>query len=207
MFKPWIGDNYWESSFRILVLGESHYGEAHLEHGYELEEKTILCIQEQIDNVWRHAFYTKIVSTFLGHRPSLSEKKIFWHQVAYHNLITEPLKEARTPPSQEQWATSIATLPSVLEDLRPDYCVCLGFRMWPHLERAFDFEPVKISADPGECGVVFSPTYKCALHGIKHPSGGFSSNFWHRRISDTLDELMDNKAAHTNPLPRPESKF
>lgn len=190
MFKPWIGLNYFQSTKpRVLILGESHYGDAHIRGEYPLEEKTILCIQQQIDNTWRGRFYTKIVSMFIGHKPAISEKHGFWQSVSYHNLITEPLLASRKAPSQEQWRYSIQTLPTILKELAPDYCVILGYRMWGQLRDKFDFAPVKFNSDIGPCGAVASDSFKCLFHGIKHPSGrGYRSSIWHDRIQNLLHE-------------------
>jgi hypothetical protein len=190
MFKPWIGKNYNESPApKILILGESQYGNSHVTWDYPLEEKNILTIQQQIDDSWRSRFHTKIVSGFLGHRPSVSEKGKFWNSVAYHNLITEPLEAARIAPTKKQWEDSLEALPQVIEELSPNYCVVLGYRMWGQFSNKFDFSKIKTVLDIGKCGAVYSESMQCVFHGIKHPSGrGYKTKDIHAYINNLKKE-------------------
>jgi len=190
MFKPWIGKTYESTkSPRTLILGESHYGNSHIDYNYPIEDKTIRCIQEQIDNSWVGRYFTKVVSTNLGHRPTLEEKGSFWNSVSYHNLITEPLEAARRAPTQEQWATSLQTLPTVIKELKPDYCICIGYRMWNQIKDQFDLELLATRSDIGPCGAVFSKEMNCVFHGIKHPSGrGYRNSEWHTHITNLKNE-------------------
>lgn len=190
MFKPWIGKNYEDSATpKILILGESQYGDAHIKWNYPLEEKNILTIQQQINDAWRSRFHTKIVSAFLGHRPSIPEKGEFWHSVAYHNLITDPLKAARKAPTQKQWDESISILPNTIKELSPDYCVVFSHRMWGQLSGKFDFVRMKVTSDIGKCGAVFSESMQCVFHGVKHPSGqGYKTQQINSYITNLIKE-------------------
>jgi hypothetical protein len=183
MFEPWIGTNYGQQTPRTLILGESHYGDAHVKWSYELEKKTKLCIQQQIDNTWRSRFFTKVASTMIGHLPTLGEKKTFWNSVAYHNLITEPLTASRVGPTDLQWTSSVATLPTVMDDLAPEYCICLGYRMWGVLKHRIEHTPIDVPTDIGPCGAFWSEQLHCTFHGMMHPSGrGFRRTDWHTYI-------------------------
>jgi len=194
MFKPWIGSAYHQQiAPKIFILGESHYGSSP-------EDKTILCIQQQIDDSWRSKFYTKIVATFIGHKPSLEEKRVFWSSVVFHNLITEPLSKARVSPTNEQWHDSAATLFALVEELKPDYCVCLGYRMWHVLRSLPGFTPVDLGIDVGPCGAYSHAQLSCIFHGIKHPSGrGFRSADWHVFITNLRTKKWANQAPEPTP--------
>jgi hypothetical protein len=171
MFTPWEGDHYGASDNfpATLILGESHYGE-----DYPFPDKTIRCIRTQIEGrAWR--FFTRVAASFLGHLPSREEKASFWHSVAYHNLITTPLRGPRMPPSAEQWAASLPTLESVLSDLRPGLVVVLGKRMWWQVGGMDCLADVAAQCPPGMLppkrlkgdGTIFA--------AITHPSGrGFT---------------------------------
>ena len=185
MFKPWIGPNFDKQTPRILILGESHYGDAHIKWNYPVEEKTVRSIQEQMVNAWPSKFHTKVVAMLIGHLPTVEEKKQFWNSVAYHNLIAEPLLAARIPPTNAQWIHSVATLPQVFEELKPEYCICLGYRMWGVLKHRVEHTSIQVSSDIGPCGAFWSDELKCVFHGIKHPSGrGYKRAEWHRHITN-----------------------
>lgn len=189
MFEPWVGDNYYSTTEgpRTLILGESHYGDHHIQYGYDLRKKTKLCIQQQIDGTWRSRFYTKIVSTIVGYRPTADEKKVFWHRVAYHNLITSPLTGSRRARSYTQWQESLPTLSGVLESLKPDYVVVLGYRMWRQVASLPSIRDVTEITDTGPCGVRAFGT--CYFHGIMHPSGPYSPLRWHAFIRSAKQQL------------------
>ena len=196
MFEPWIGKEYdSQKDFpKTLILGESHYGNHH-EGRYELSKKTIYCIDDQIQWNNSYPFFTRLVSSLTGKKPNFEEKGEFWHKVAYHNLITEPLKGARRYPTVEQWEKSIETIPSVIEELKPKYCIVLGYRMWWRLHNRFDLEPCTSQYDAGPCGVVYSPSMNCYFHGMKHPSGrGFINAEWCSWIDNFIKEKWPNKS-------------
>ena len=185
MFKPWLGENYEKQTPKTLILGESHYGDAHVKWNYPVEEKTIRSIQEQMVNAWPSRFHTKVVAMMIGHLPSLAEKKQFWNSVAYHNLITEPLTASRVGPTDAQWITSVATLEGVFGELKPNYCICLGYRMWAVLKHQIEHTPIKVASDIGPCGAFWSEQLHCIFHGIMHPTGrGFRRADWHTFITN-----------------------
>lgn len=185
MFIPWKQPDYERQSPKTLILGESHHGDAHIRYNYPLEKKTILNIEQQVSNAWVSRFYTKVAATLLGHLPSLEEKGRFWNSVAYHNLITEPLSGPRVGPTDEQWIRSFATLPTVFADLKPDYCICLGYRMWGVLRHRIAHTKIETTSSIGPCGAFWSDAFCCVFHGIMHPSGrGYRRLDWHRYINN-----------------------
>ena len=189
MFIPWVGKEYEQQTLRTLILGESHYGNHHVTYGYPLEEKTVRSIQEQIISAWPSRFHTKVVATMIGHLPSREEKLRFWNSVAYHNLIAEPLTGSRVAPTERQWSESVATLDAVMGQLKPAYCVCLGYRMWAELWRRVEHTPVQAASDVGPKGAFWSERFQCVFHGLKHPSGrGFRRADWHRYVTNLRRE-------------------
>jgi hypothetical protein len=197
MFEPWIGDNYYSTTEipRTLILGESHYGNPHIQGGYDIRKTTILCIEDRIIRNMPYRFFTNIVTSFIGHRPNFAETKEFWHRVAYHNLITTPLAASRRAPTYTQWQESLPTLPAIVESLKPDYVVVLGYRMWRQLASLPSIRNVPEVKDVGPCGVrIFGTSY---FHGIMHPSGGYSPLQWHAVIQSAKKQLWPN--AHNEP--------
>jgi hypothetical protein len=194
MFKPWIGENYEQQQTpRTLILGESHYVDSYVTGTQPLENKTIANIKDQTINAWPSRFHTKVVATMIGHLPSLAEKKLFWNSVAYHNLITEPLSASRVRPTDEQWNKSVPTLDTVFEKLKPDYCICLGRRMWGVLKHQLKQTPINITSEIGPCGAFRSERFNCIFHGMIHPSGrGFRWAEWHNYITNLRQAQWGN---------------
>ncbi len=192
MFDPWIGATYQAAPFpRSLILGESHYGEHHIQWGYDLRMKTIRSVKDQIQPNKPYPYYTKLLTAILGHKPALAEKRTFFHSVAVHNLITTPLIGIRCPPSPEQWAASLLTLPDVLASLRPDYVLVLGYRMWQRVSSMSCMKQPSGFTNVGPCGV--RTNAHVLFHGIMHPSGPFSPSRWHGFIQQTKSELATNR--------------
>ena len=195
MFNPWIGKDYLaQSAPKIMILGESHYGEFHIKTDSPPEDRTVVCIQKQIDESWKARFYTKIASMLIGHRPTIEEKRSFWHSVVYHNLITEPLEKHRVPPTTAQWDKSIPTLAPLIKELKPDYCICLGYRMWERLKTYPGFTLIPFDSDIGSCGAYWSEELNCIFHGVMHPSGRGSRSFdWNRYINNIRETKWGDK--------------
>ena len=196
MFEPWIGKNYsTQSTFpKTLILGESHYGRHH-EGSYALEKKTILCIEDQIVHNCTYRFFTRLVSSLTGRRPSFADKGVFWNKVTYHNLITEPLEASRQQPSAVQWQKSIETLPGIISSIKPEYCIVVGYRMWQRIHNEFDFTMVSADNEVGPKGIVFSPSMKCYFHGIKHPSGrGFINAEWTTWVNNFVTQQWPGRS-------------
>jgi len=201
MFEPWVGEEYASQKVfpRTLILGESHYGNHHVTYNYDLKRKTILCIEDQIIHNCPYRFFTRLVSALTGKRPTLDEKRTFWHRVAYHNLIDEPLEASRRAPTAEQWERSIATLPQILADLKPEFCLVLGYRMWHKLHWRFDFQKMAVAGEIGPCGAVESPSMKCVFQGMKHPSGrGFVNAQWSGWVENLIRENWANRSFRTD---------
>jgi len=91
---PWIGADYFESSSRLLVVGESHY----LKEGTDEEHSDRLiaemnnngytreCIHEsQICEDWSVNTYDNLNRALVG--TNSFEKKLVWSGLSYYNFI------------------------------------------------------------------------------------------------------------------------
>ena len=84
---------------------------------------------------------------------------------------------------------TVRTLDAVMALLKPDYCVCLGYRMWGELWWRIERTPIQVASDIGPKGAFWSERFRCVFHGTKHPSGrGFRWAEWHRYITNLRRE-------------------
>lgn len=181
-FRPWIGSDYDKKLIddeKILILGESHYGD----RGAEYESFTIDVINEWAI-IKRHAFFTKIAKSVLRmpREQYLSDdlRLRFWNSVSFYNFVQEYVGEGpRCRPSCEQWESSKDAFIEVVERLQPDVCVVFGYKLWANLP-----SPVSEIRSDGFCTYIYdSCDGKRMLAGcVAHPSGGLRYSETHPRI-------------------------
>lgn len=189
-FLPWVGSNYanGRNGKKILVLGESHYQwDENKINDWRTITQTL--VQEQIDGSYTRAFWTKIAICFLGHSPTLEEKKEFWSSVAFYNYVQESAGDGpRVAPQADSWAASEDAFTEVLESLAPNFVLILGDRLTGNLsqflkERAEDIDGAeriatfKIRTGEGSFGLAYP---------VKHPSTGFNGRNWHPYILEGI---------------------
>lgn len=131
IFQPWVGPHYHQSplfGMRILVLGESHYGDED-----EPSDFTARMVQEYaIDS--RLAFFTKITKLLLGLDASndLSDeaRKQCWENIAFYNFVQVMVGyTSRKRPTAEMWQAAKAPFQQVVAQLQPDLILVLGKKL------------------------------------------------------------------------------
>lgn len=137
-FEPWVGDLYWKSSPKVLVLGESHYGNQ--ERNYP---RFTIDVVRQMAIEGRGAFFTKITKVLLG-KPkqpvSPAEKRALWDRIAFYNYIQELIAEAprSSRPTQAMWQQARSPFVQVMNRLQPDILVVMGTELG---RQVAEFEP------------------------------------------------------------------
>ena len=135
MFEPWVGAEYWNGGFkgvRLLILGESHYGDAGTEHPQFTKD-----VVRQWGQQNRLAFFTKIAKLALGRAAGVwitnEERSAFWEQVAFYNFVQKFVPEARHRPSPEMWDHACEPFQKVIETLKPHVILVLGQELAAHI--------------------------------------------------------------------------
>lgn len=189
-FSPWIGDNYSQGLLgkRVLVLGESHYD---WEKDKPIDERpnvTERILNDQLAGYYTIRFYTHIAVTFLNKRPTLGDKREFWHAVSFYNYVQQSVgMGARIRPSTEMFQASESAFFEVLELHKPEVIVALGYELWRHL-------PKQVTEDgmiENEAGRILTRHYsyaggRCLACSIKHPSSGFNGRSWHPLVMSVM---------------------
>jgi uracil-DNA glycosylase len=121
-FKPFVGSNFINNDFKILLLGESHYGID------EKDQKTINVAERFLDGC-NYKFLSGALKTIYGDQ----YKRDDIQNVAFYNYIQHMLPNGRTNPTDEEWNNSIKPFFNVLEVLEPNVILCLGKRLYSHL--------------------------------------------------------------------------
>ena len=184
-FKPWIGERYEKRELfglRILLLGESHYGEP----GEENEDFTIDVVRHWGQQA-RHSFFT-ITAKFLlrkgaGEWLSDDDRSDFWEKVAFYNYIQELVgSDSRIRPTSKMWQNARSSFLSLCDELKPELIVVLGKELCWNLREI-----------PGEY------PYCC----VRHPSSGFS---YEKEMPILLEAIAKAQKAFNNQIkPTPKS--
>jgi hypothetical protein len=174
VFQPWVGNLYRASNrfgVRVLVLGESHYGDESETRPTVTTEVVRWLAQDE-----RHAFFTKVSKVLLGLDGDTwlndEARGEVWEHVAFYNYIqgfvsTDP----RVRPTTEMWENSREPFLQVVRELNPQLILVLGIELGRN-----------ISAVNGDIEV-------CV---IQHPSTGFSYEKWNGKFYEALERATDN---------------
>lgn len=136
VFEPWEGSKYRSGGLegvRVLILGESHYGDV----GTESAACTIETVKD-LGQERRNRFFTVTQKLVSGINPEEwvpdKTRVEFWESVAFYNYVQSfPGDKSRMRPTQEMWANAATPLLKTLQELRPQVMVVLGLELQSHL--------------------------------------------------------------------------
>ena len=169
VFDPWVGNKYWSeglSGIRVLILGESHYGEVGSERLTFTTEVVTEWAQEK-----RSRFFTvtqKLVAGLSSDEWVSDEQRAdFWEHVAFYNFVQAfPGTEPRYRPTQEMWLEAAPAFAATVAELSPQVIVALGVELQNNI-----------------------PVVPAGIHmcGAQHPSSwGFQYEQWQPAIQAAL---------------------
>lgn len=133
-FHPWVGAHYGrESRFdvRLLLLGESHY--------YDNPEFSDCGFTQEVVRDWgqklRARFFTIIAKVLLGSEDWIDDdaRSEIWEHTAFYNFVQSVVRGPRTPPNFRQWCEAQTPFETVLQSLKPDVVLILGWRLSEHV--------------------------------------------------------------------------
>jgi|SRR5579885_2739419 len=183
-FFPWVGKNYGTASRRLLILGESHYGDDD-----ESQDFTRRLTKEIVRGHTTGRFWTQIAQTLTGKSRWDIDRKEFWNSVSFYNYVQEIVGgAARIAPTAEMFHRSESAFFEVLDQLKPTHLIATGRRLWYQMPRLVD-ENLKfyVAGQPYQYGEYSREWGRVLAMGIKHPSTAFNSCHWHPVVSAFLD--------------------
>lgn len=187
-FAPWVGRDYRGRGFggrRLLILGESHYcaDERDVRSSMTSEIIADLFDPNSPHEGYKNT-YTKCANAVAGHSLDMSGKESFWHSVAFYNYVQTAISGARMSPSAEEFRASEALFWQMLEELRPEYVLVWGYRLYDALPRGgYACAPIIYGGAEYATWVYELRDGKAVRFlRMKHPSTGFSVDEWHEVI-------------------------
>jgi len=212
-FLPWIGEKYDEglsldeskglipcvggNGKKILILGESHYcgdmSEATLNLTRNVVQRYLGYLNGEEFESWMNTF-RKFIRALVGREIDKEEEFQLWKRLSFYNYVQSALTGVRFSPYEEQFEESVKPFFEVLKQLLPDCIIAWGYRLYDALPGGKEYE--------GESGPQFSDgdgkeydtwIYHVDGHEIRvlqmrHPSTGFSWDYWHKIIRDFLSQ-------------------
>jgi hypothetical protein len=177
-FKPWISENYEKnkSGQRILILGESHYGDSK-----EIESNfTIDVIKDVIDGTKcrGYIYYTKLGKLF-----NEKNREEIFENCAFSNLVQSLLTAPRVHPTKEQLDEIHNVFWAILKHTKPNKVIVTSLRAWQYWLPDYDQRGIKLAQleENGKSSQVWKYKFEdvdCLAIGIPHPS---SRNFYSYR--------------------------
>lgn len=183
-FKPWIGADYAASDERLLILGESHYGDESMSGN-----STITFTQEYVDGQ-NHRFWTSIMQVVRGQPYWELDRREFWQSVAFYNYVQQPVAEtAKVAPTSEMFSLSRDAFFSVLSQLAPRKILVLSNRLWENMP-AGGLPGPQLSFEQGtrETLLYQYEGGQALASWVPHPSYNFSWPQWHPMIKALLEK-------------------
>lgn len=198
-FLPWIGPQYGSSTAgepRILVLGESHWGNPNCRYPEFTRDVVRRAVFEGRDR-----FFTKVAKLVRGvpvgaylDTPSYRD---FWNRVVFYNYVQElvgPTHDCRPAPAQ--WETGKAPFLQLIREQRPQAIVVLGKELWANLP-----SPAQPTSESDAAGQKFEVHwYDCgqgqfaAAAWVNHPSSwGWRYQPWPPRVARLLHRAVEGR--------------
>jgi hypothetical protein len=169
-FNPWKGKDYLNANpigKRILILGESHYGD----NGTEKDNTTVNLLERIRTRAIKLPFFTKIQMVvdpnLKNEYPTALDCETFWSCVAFSNVVQEFVDEMpRKRPTKEHWAKAPSWADEIIRQTAPQVVIVAGAQVQRALETS---------------------SHKNLFVKLNHPASfGFKTKFWREEVQKVL---------------------
>ena len=191
---PWVGAEYSSGGIfgkRILVLGESHYGD-----GEPSADTTRHVLEEYLGCPETVPSYLQSFKRFerslIGTETDADRRWQIWNSLLFYNFVQEISTDApRQLLDAKNPRQSTNAFFEVLETYRPEYIIAWGYRLWDKLLPADRWEWGEEIVIDGLPAIKFgyytlSDGTRIKAIPVKHPSAGYSWIKWYQIIQQFL---------------------
>lgn len=192
---PWIGKEYGKQERRILIVGDSHYGDKSEAGAIDFTRGIInRCSELTVSDSWnmqKNLLYT------IGIKDEQVAR--FWLSVAFCNIVQEPMPTRDTKPTYEQFVNGGKILKETINIIRPTDCIIVGVRCerncaireWEHSGILSKQWGERINGtDPFYGTYTYPDGEKMKVINIKHTSQGYKPEEWTGYIKSHLPEAF-----------------
>jgi hypothetical protein len=193
---PWVGNEYFDSERRILIVGESHYLTGSKSNRLEAEKLNFtlnviqtFCIdhrelQPTFDNLNRCLFGKK--------SPKKKVRTEMWKQLAFYNFVQCPMETIDARPTSDDMEKGWKVFAELIKMLKPTHCIFIGFAA------ADCNNPYKCKRSKENVGKYYARLFSakideqntCQCIAIKHTSQYFSWRSWRKFLKEKYPDMM-----------------
>ncbi|MEO0497693.1 MAG: uracil-DNA glycosylase family protein [Pseudomonadota bacterium] len=120
-FEPYVGEKFADQDFRILVLGESHYGED------EHQISTFTATTVRKHGIQRpKAFFRRITEACFGYGWDWIDPDRAWKRIAFANVVQQIVPNVSGSVTYDMLVDGAAKLPTQIEAVQPHFILALG---------------------------------------------------------------------------------
>lgn len=189
VFHPWIGSLYGKIGPRLLLVGESHYGEPEEEPTHA----TVTVVEKWQTREWNIRYLTTAACLLTGLPSWEIDRRTALEHIAFYNFvqISMPLLEIR--PTESQFRASWDAFREVLDLLSPTHILATGQKLlWENMP-PFDRGESRFCVGDREMevGEYTTPAGFALASVIPHLSRYFSASNWRPAVQAflALDKL------------------
>lgn len=133
VFQPYVGPAYAQSFVRLLILGESHYGEPHPNPA----EATRYVVQMWLSRQWAIRYLTVAGRVLTGLEAWQVDREQTFSTLAFYNFIQTMMPNIAVRPTPAQAIASHEAFREVLASLDPTHVLATGRRfLWNNMPAA-----------------------------------------------------------------------
>lgn len=177
VFQPWIGSRFRQATTRLLLLGESHYGEPH----EQAARSTIHVVEQWRAGEWSIRYLTTAARLLTGKEAWQVDRQNDLEAIAFYNFVQDGMETLSHRPSWRQFQASHAAFSAAVMDLDPTHVLATGIGLWnamPDFDIGGKGEETDLAGQSRLVGRYSTPSGSALATMVPHLSRGFSANKW-----------------------------
>lgn len=128
-FLPYVGPFFRTGTVRLLIIGESHYGEPDPDPA----EATRTVVNMWRAREWKPRYLTVAARVLTGQIARQIDRKTVFDGVAFYNFIQVPMRKIQVRPTPVQALASWGAFRETLTTCDPTHIVATGDFLWKNM--------------------------------------------------------------------------
>lgn len=185
VFQPWVGSRFIGGDVRVLLLGESHYGEPH----EDTAQSTIHVVDQWKTREWTVRYLTTAARLMTGKEARQIDRATDLETIAFYNFIQVGMETVKRRPSWAQFQASAPAFKAALQQLDPTHILATGAGLWnamPDFDVGGGGEQINLAGQTRLVGRYSTPSGSALATSVPHLSRGFSAPYWREAVSAFL---------------------